>query len=220
MEVDTLCSYLITTHYCNAIEKAGGIPVLLPPTLHVTHQLYICKGIVFPGGGDVNPCLYGEEPHIGLGKFDSLVDAHQLHLAKAALACDFPLLGICKGMQILNIACGGNIYQDLSDYPRLTLSHMQKGPRSDYFHSINIEKNTKLYHLFGSSLLVNSFHHQIIHHLGDGFIASAHSKDGVIEAIEIPDKTFVLGVQWHPEVLISPSYAMELLFESFIHACL
>ena len=216
---ENLPSYLITTHYCKAIEKAGGIPILLPPTLHVMHQLNLCKGLLFPGGGDVNPSLYGEEPSSHLGSFNSLIDAHQLHLAKAAFTYDLPLLGICKGMQILNIAAGRNIYQDLSEYPHPTLCHTQKGPRTDAFHSIEIEENTKLYHLFGKSLVVNSFHHQSIHHLGKNFIPSAYAKDGIIEGIEMRSKSFVLGVQWHPEVLVSMSTSMDLLFEAFIDAC-
>ena len=151
--------------YEEAIFKAGGIPILLPPTSNLTDihsQLNLCNGILLAGGDDLNPLLYGEEPHKHLGETNYLVDTHHLSLTKFALEAQKPILGICRGMQVLNTAKGGNVYQDLSECPHASLQHQQQSPRTNLTHTITTEKDALLYQLLGASFATNSFHHQAI----------------------------------------------------------
>ena len=131
-----------------------------------------------------------------------------------------PILGICRGMQILNIALGGTIYQDLSLRPDLTFSHMQSSlNRSDLFHRVSFSNDSQLFHTFQNFEFTNSFHHQAIHRLGKNLMIAGTSDDGVIEAIESPVHSFVIGVQWHPECLFDLSKATQNLFRNFIKKC-
>lgn len=213
--------------YCNedfslAISKAGGIPLLLPSLDNkgdILNQLMLCDGILLPGGDDINPLLYGEEPSNGLGEVYAKVDEYELILTTFALSNDKPILGICRGCQLLNIALGGNVYQDLNEYPTPHLKHSQKARRHEATHTIDIVPDSLLYSLFGGSIRVNSFHHQAINQLGKGVIATAHSKDGIIEGIQLNSKPFVIGVQWHPEIMLSTSATMLSLFQKFISCC-
>lgn len=213
--------------YCNedfslAISKSGGIPLLLP-TLEsnedILSQLLLCDGILLPGGDDINPLLYGEEPSSNLGEVYSRVDQYEMTLTHFALSHNKPILGICRGCQLLNIVLGGNVYQDLSEYPTTHLKHSQKARRYEATHTINIQPDSLLGVLFGNSLEVNSFHHQAIHNLGKNLVATAHAKDNVIEGIQLMTKPFVLGVQWHPEIMLGNSHAMLPLFQAFINSC-
>lgn len=215
-----------TTHnnqeYDLAIIQGGGLPILLPltsdPTL-IQQQVSLCDGILLAGGDDINPLLYGEEPLKALGETNTDVDIHHLALVKCAIKHQKPILGICRGMQLLNIACGGNVHQDLSDYPRERFKHSQLAPRSQCCHTITTEDDSLLFHLLGPSFPTNSFHHQALHRLGTNISATAWSKDRIIEGIELSNYPFGIGVQWHPEIMLQQSSDMLPLFKAFIEAC-
>lgn len=212
----------ISEEYCQSVSKAGGIPLLLPPTTSLedlTGQLKFCNGLLLPGGDDINPLIYGEEPYKDLGEVHLKVDRYEITLTQLALELNVPILGICRGCQLLNIACGGNVYQDLSEYPSAYLKHTQKAKRYEPTHTISISPSSLLTPIFGTTLSVNSFHHQAINHLGKDLVATAYAKDGIIEAIEMPSRHFVMGVQWHPEIMLMDSDAMLPLFELFVLSC-
>ncbi|MGL4362470.1 MAG: gamma-glutamyl-gamma-aminobutyrate hydrolase family protein [Cellulosilyticaceae bacterium] len=209
--------------YEQCIFKTGGIPLILSVTDKIDliqAQVDCCDGILLAGGDDINPILYGEEPSKNLGETNLLVDSNHLSVAKYALSKRIPILGICRGMQVLNIASGGNVFQDLSEYHTTHLNHSQNAPRTDYCHTVTTEDNSILRKTLGTSFFVNSFHHQAVHKLGENIIATAYSKDRLIEAIEHQDYPFFLGVQWHPEILAVHNNSMSTLFNAFIMACI
>ncbi len=191
--------------YIQAVEKAGGIPV---PIVTADEKLFtrlldMVKALVLSGGGDLDPCFFGEEPCAGLGAISPRRDRQEIRLASLALERDLPVLGICRGAQVLNVAAGGTLYQDLASGRGPGLEHVQKAPRPHPFHSIKVEDRTLLKKALGglASLKVNSFHHQAVKTPARGVKISALSPDGVIEGLEFPDHSFALGVQWHPENL-------------------
>lgn len=208
--------------YLHAIENSGGIPLILPCTEDTAlckSYAALCQGFLFPGGEDISPHLFGEEPLPQNGSTDLATDSFQLQLAMEVLSLKKPFLGICRGMQILNAALGGSIYQDLSLLPAPAISHMQSSRlRSDPFHEIIFKKDSLLYTFYGKSKYVNSFHHQAVHRPGFGLITSAHARDAVIEAIELPSHPFTLGVQWHPECMYETDQKTRELFSHFIKA--
>lgn len=206
--------YSIHADYAEAIEKAGGTPILLLP-----HQALpdFLDGIVLSGGGDIDPLLFGEEPLAQSGEIDPLRDAYEMRLCREALERDLPMLGICRGMQVMNIVTGGKIYQDIGVQAGTTLKHIQQAPRSYGTHSIFVEENSLLTDLWANRrTVVNSLHHQSCSDLGEGFRAIAKSADGLIEAIEHTGCAFAVGVQWHPEAMKTEE--MGLLFSAFLRA--
>lgn len=209
--------------YEKAILRVGGIPLLLPVTSDlevIKAQLDLCQGILLAGGDDLNPLTYSEEPTKLLGETNMATDRCHLAIAHYALITQKPLLGICRGMQVLNVACGGNVYQDLSEYPRERFKHTQTAPRFECCHSISTLEGSLLNQLLGATLQVNSFHHQAIHRLGTKVTDTAWSKDRIIEGIELDDYPFGVGVQWHPEIMLASDNKMLTLFETFISACI
>lgn len=210
----------ISEKFISSVECAGGIPLILPHVHDmedIKAQVDVCDGILLCGGMDIHPIYYGEEPHENLGFVNSKEDEYQIKVARITLNLHKPILGICRGHQLLNIVCGGTLYQDMSEVPLNTIKHDQMSKRYEPYHSINIEKNSKLEKILGSSTLVNSLHHQCIKELGAGLEATAYAKDGVIEAIEMPDHDFVMGLQWHPEEMAMhrDKYMLEI-FKEFI----
>ena len=211
----------ISEKFINSVEYAGGIPLILA---HVNSledikaQIDACDGIMLCGGMDIHPIYYGEEPHERLGFVNSKEDEYQIGVARLSLNLYKPILGICRGHQLLNVVCGGTLYQDMSEVPSETIKHDQISKRYEPYHSINIVKGTKLEALLGSSTVVNSLHHQCIKELGNGLKATAYSKDGVIEAIEMPHRDFVMGCQWHPEEMAAHRNEIMLnIFKEFIN---
>lgn len=149
------------------------------------------------------------------------MDLFQIHFAEEILKRHLPVIGICRGMQVLNAACGGSIYQDLSCQPGDPFLHMQTSQnRSDMWHQIFITKDSHLHELTGDTLYTNSFHHQSVHLLGKNVHACAHTSDGTVEAIEIEGQPFALGVQWHPESMFFTSPCMRELFSLFVRSML
>lgn len=189
--------------YLDAISASGGIPLVLNPRdpKEINELVMRLDGFMLTGGQDVSPLFYGEEPHQKLGTTNYQRDLYELTLTKAALAANKPILGICRGMQIINVALGGTLYQDLGEKADLAVKHQQfPTDWNQPTHSLQFCDNTPLHQLFGDSTLVNSFHHEAIKDLAAGWQAIATSKDGVIEAT-YNQSAKLLGVQWHPERL-------------------
>src|SRR5574344_1950469 len=193
--------------YVNAIKKAGGVPIVIPittDTAEIDAILNIVSGVVMTGGEDIDPLkYYGEEPIREQGEIVPERDVYDYLLVKRAVNKGVPLIGICRGEQILNVAFGGSLYQDIpSQVPGLFVKHNQNAPSSYGTHSIIIDKTSLLYKILGTdTTIVNSFHHQAVKELAPGCKAIAKSKDGVVEGIEMIGNDKVLGVQFHPEGL-------------------
>lgn len=212
--------------YTRSIRLAGGIPVLLPvpveytDEIEVTDYLSICDAILFPGGADIDPSFYGQEPHELLGETNKEMDRFQLALFKAARTAGLPILGICRGIQIINVACGGTLWQDQSLRPveGFRLDHRHYKDAQFGFHQALIEPGSMLASLFpGPHLLVNSLHHQQLDRIGEGLAVVAYSEDGGIEAIEAQDHgPWLCGVQWHPEAMMLRNDMMFPIFTRLV----
>lgn len=210
--------------YVRAVERAGGVPVLIPPLPDESSMRAICDrldGLLLTGGEDVDPDLYGEQPLPECGVADRQRDELELAFTRWALDADTPLLGICRGMQLLNIACGGSLYQDLGTQQPQTQQHAQvHHPRSHRAHDIHILPGSRLASILDTSRhSVNSLHHQAVNRLGDGVRIVAWSPDDVAEAMELPAYAFALAVQYHPEELEPTDEASRRLFSAFVAAC-
>jgi putative glutamine amidotransferase len=215
--------YELKRAYADAVLAAGGLPLVLPYSddPEVLAQLIaMIDGLVVTGGAfDVPPALYGEAPREGLGALKPGRTTFELALIRAALDQRLPLLGVCGGMQILNVALGGSLYQDIgADVPG-ALAHEQKTDRQTPAHPVLVRPGSLLARACGEgTLAVNSTHHQSVRRLGAGLIASASSSDGLAEAIELPAAAFVLGVQWHPELLVQSVPAHLGIYRSLVAA--
>lgn len=196
-------AYFMPRTYSESISRAGGLPIILPYVFQmVDDYLERIDGLLLSGGVDTDPLIWKEEPVPGMGRIDPDRDRFEISLIKKALERELPILGICRGCQILNVAVGGTLIQDLEKQQEKVFKHYQDAPRWYPTHTVIIEEGTKLYQLFGrKEIRVNSVHHQAIKDVGPGFTVSARAKDGVVEAIEKEGKGFVLGVQWHPEAM-------------------
>ncbi|MEG0842991.1 MAG: gamma-glutamyl-gamma-aminobutyrate hydrolase family protein [Romboutsia sp.] len=212
----------VCNDYINTVINGGGVPFIVPVNTNeevIRRQLEIVDGIVISGGWDVNPLLYGEEPENELTFVYPEVDDFDLIAIKIALELEKPILGICRGLQVLNVALGGTMYQDLKYIEESHIKHSQSTKKYLGTHSIKIEEGCKLEVILGNDVLVNSYHHQSIKKLGEGLKAIAYSKDGVIEAIEKEGTKFVVGVQWHPEMMSCNCDKMLDLFKHFTKEC-
>ena len=207
--------------YVKAITQAGGVPVLLPNNLDISTVEEIAAGLdgfLLSGGGDVDPVLFGERPTEKLGTVTPRRDDFELALARYVIAnTDKPVLGICRGIQLMNVAMGGTLHIDLPSDGKLCHS-LSMYPRNVRTHEISILGGTRLEQAMGVKGRVNSFHHQAIKDLADGLMVTAVSEsDNVIEAVEVPGDRYIVGVQWHPEELTEFEEARKL-FTSFIQA--
>jgi putative glutamine amidotransferase len=194
-------TYRLPTDYAAAVAAAGGLALPLVHDLDRAEALLaLCDGLVVTGGAfDVPPELYGEARRPGCGPARPERTAFELALLRLALARDLPLLGVCGGMQLLAVACGGSLHQDLAADLGLG-GHEQPPPKDLPSHPVAVEPGSRLAALVGADPLpVNSTHHQAVRTPGRGVFVSARAPDGVIEAIELPGRRFALGVQWHPE---------------------
>lgn len=209
----------VNNDYITSVVSAGGIPYIIPliedEDIILAHAELI-DGLIMSGGHDVNPLLYGEEPCKELGEILPKRDAFDIFLIKAVMNLKKPILGICRGEQILNVANGGTLYQDLKFSKNCYIKHNQKRLPNFATHTVMIEEKSKLYDILGESSLVNSFHHLAIKDVAKDFKVVAYSKDGIIEAIEKEGNVFVVGVQWHPEMLSKNYPNMLKIFEKLI----
>lgn len=193
--------------YFTSILKAGGVPFIIPPfddTNSLINTLESLDGVLLTGGADINPLFLGEEPIKELHSINPRRDRQELLLARLAADRQIPILGICRGMQLMNAAFGGSLYQDIhSQMEGTRIKHDQDLGRGYASHTVEIEKDSLLYQLFGTeTLAVNSFHHQAVKEVAPGFRATARATDGVIEAMESAEYKPMTGVQWHPECFI------------------
>jgi len=204
--------------YVQAVEAAGGVPLLIPAVAPELAPVYynMLDGLVFSGGDDVDPAYYGEEPQKGLGEIAPARDAFELALASLVLRGNKPALGICRGIQVLNIAAGGTVYQDLSVFS--SLQHYQQAPGWHAAHLIQLDENSRLFGLLKKKQIrVNSFHHQGIKEVGAQLKPAGWSRDGLIEALEACEPSrFIIGVQWHPECSWAKDENSRLLFRALV----
>ena len=208
----------VNQSYIHSVLLAGGIPVLLPTVegeLAIREQLLRVDAVLLSGGSDINPLLFGEEPDAKLEFVLPDRDEYELHLTTFAYQMRKPLLGICRGIQVINVAFGGSLYQDISTQsPNCTLKHSQSSRRDFAGHTVDVSPDSLLHQILGkASLPVNSFHHQAIKIIAPGFSINAMSRDGIIEGIEKQGESFMLGVQWHPEMLVDTYPVMLELFK-------
>lgn len=210
----------IGLEYVSGTADAGAVPLVLP----VTEPEVACSalarvdGLCLPGGPDLDPQFYGEERTARIGPSQPEVDRFQLALAAAAVRLRMPLLAICRGMQTLNVALGGSLIPHLPDDPEATLSHRQEEPGNLPGHVVTVSPQSSLAAITGrTELEVNTFHHQAIRRPGEGLVPVAWSDDSVIEAVEMRDNGFVLGVQWHAELMLDGAVS-RAIFEWFAEA--
>ncbi len=219
-----------TTHsiqntYIQAVITGGGIPLVIPTGVEndAKQITKLLDGLLISGGGDMNPHLFNEEPLPQLGNVTPERDTAELELVRQMLSLDKPILGVCRGHQVLNVAFGGTLYQDIhSQSASALLQHDQKAKRDHQSHSVHLEKGTLLESIAASEkIMVNSFHHQALKDIPSPLIVSGKASDGIVEAIESPDHHFVIGVQWHPEALVeNADQVSKRLFEAYMKACL
>ena len=211
--------YAIRENYCNAVRHAGGLPVLLPHEPDAA-ELYLDRvdGLIVTGGGfDVDPALFGATSRHPTVTTKDRRTAFELSATRGALARGMPVLGICGGQQLLNVALGGTLIQHIPDEVADALPHRQPNPRSEPGHEVCIVAGTLLHRIAGAErLAVNSAHHQAVKDAGPGVVIDAVAEDGVIEGIEDPRRHFCLGVQWHPEFEINE--ADRHIFRAFVAA--
>ena len=191
--------------YIRSLERAGALVRTLDPAIdRLPDAIAGCDGLLLTGGADVDPACYGERDRHPSVELAPERDAYELALARAALDCDLPLLAICRGAQVLNVAAGGSLVQDIPSQLGTPIDHAREHPKDALVHRIAVAPGTCLSVLMGAprshgDIEVNSRHHQSVKEIAPGFVVSATAPDGVIEAIERPAARFCMGVQWHPE---------------------
>lgn len=212
--------------YVQAVLAAGGLPLTLTmydPALDpdgVAQQLSFCDGLLLSGGNaDVDPATYGEEhrPELGITTPDR--DAHELALLAEARRRGIPVLGICRGIQVVNVGYGGTLFQDLPSQRPGSVPHVQTSDRSQPSHDVAVAEGSRLYEMVGARIGVTSFHHQAVKDLGDGLTPVATSDDGLVEAVEATDHPWLLAVQWHPEMSHVADVPSQEVFAAFVDAC-
>ncbi|MDO4581949.1 MAG: gamma-glutamyl-gamma-aminobutyrate hydrolase family protein [Bacillota bacterium] len=203
-------------HYYQALYQAGALPLILPLLPGVAGELLaLCDGLLLAGGGDVEPARYGEERHPSCDEVEPERDAFEIELLWAARRRQLPLLGVCRGLQLINVAYGGSLWQDVSLRDQPTLDHNSSAADGAARHTLRLGE-PRLRALYGGAeqLAVNTMHHQLVRELGAGLIAAAHSADGVIEAAcGGADYPLLLAVQWHPERMMDEQRELNWLIE-------
>jgi putative glutamine amidotransferase len=216
-------TYFLRGRYIRAIEDLGGIPIVLPLVADLGARRRLIShidGLLLTGSGpDLAPELYGERQRYKFRVMSQRRATFELEMAQLARAADLPLLGICGGMQALNVAFGGSLYQDIDSQRPQPLQHRQTAPATRLSHSIKIAPNSVLRRIVGTgSMRVNSAHHQSVKDVAPSLQVSALAPDGIIEAIESPTRRFLLGIQWHPEFLFDRHDRHRRLFEALLDA--
>jgi putative glutamine amidotransferase len=210
--------------YFDGVRMAGGLPVMLPlrPEPQDIPQLYeLCDGLLFTGGQDAAPALYGAAPIRECGQPCPDRDRLETVLFRLAYADDKPVLGICRGIQLINVLLGGTLYQDLpSEHPG-AVEHRMSPPYDRVCHTVRLDRKSPLGQLLGTEELgVNSYHHQGVKGLSPALKAAAYAPDGLVEAIYAPGRRFLWAVQWHPEYSLRSSPSSAAIFRAFLRACL
>ena len=216
--------YIMNQTYVRTLENLGALPVLIPLQMSEATLRGIFErldGLLLPGGEDIDPWAYGEERHAQLGSTDKERDRVEMLLTRWALEEGMPIFGVCRGVQVMNVVCGGSLYQDLTSQMPALNKHDYFPPSFERYrisHQIAIEPDSRLAHSLGAVHEVNSMHHQGIAELGAGLSVSAIAEDGLAEALEVRDLPFVVGVQWHPEELAKTDQHSAGLFYDFVAA--
>lgn len=209
----------------NAITRGGGLPVIIPVGLDTDSLRGIydrVDGLLIPGGSDINPARYHATAHSSVSGIDDQRDETEFSLVRWAVEDDRPILGICRGNQVFNVALGGSLIQDVPSQVQTNIKHNYTPLDMDiarYVHDVTIDPDSRIAAILGQTRLpVNSLHHQGIGVVAPGLKVTAHAPDGVIEALEVPDRHFAMSVQWHPEIMIEYDETMPRLFAAFIEA--
>lgn len=215
-------NYRLRPGYMDAVACAGGIPVMLHPSEDeaVLDQLIeSCDGFIFSGGQDIEPALYGEEKLNSCEECMPERDSYEMKFLKLVLDCNKPVLGICRGIQVFNVLLGGSLYQDVPSQLGTAVKHRAEVVGEAAMHTITVCGNTPLAKLTGDSVInVNSFHHQAIKMPAPGLEIMAKAEDGVVEAVYLPEKSFAVAVQWHPELMYKSDKNALALFEALVEA--
>lgn len=210
-------------NYLTSILSEGGIPLILPltsdeETLKKASEL--CSGFLFPGGVDLHPSLFGEDTLQSCGEICPLRDSMELKVMELVLKSNVPVLGVCRGIQTMNVALGGTLYQDIPAQTAGRLCHAQRPPYDFGVHRIRIEKDSLLFEILGKeSVLVNSMHHQAVKAPAPSLSVAASAPDGIVECLWRPESRFFIGVQWHPEYMYDSSEDAKKIFRAFVKAC-
>jgi putative glutamine amidotransferase len=217
-------SLSVSTDYIQAVIKFGGVPIVLPNLQEegIDSFVQLIDGLLLTGGGDIDPTLFGEEPLQKLGNITPERDEFEIAIIQKMLKLNKPILGICRGFQIMNIAVGGDMYQDIyTQTEKRLLQHTQHAPRWHASHFVQVKKGTILSGIVQrEKFKINSFHHQAVRKIPNEFKVSALASDGIIEAFESKIHTFVMGLQWHPESMISKNDPVSsAIFKAFIMSC-
>lgn len=209
--------------YLDCLQRAGAIPLTLPQELkkeELEQVAELCDGFLFTGGHDINPALYGEQRLPECGLWNDKRDTLELALFAAAYAQDIPLLGICRGIQLVNVALGGTLYQDLPSQHGTQTEHHMTAPYDRPCHNVALKQGTPLQALLGCETMgVNSYHHQAVKKMAPELREMARSEDGLTEAVYDPTKAFLWAVQWHPEFAYQSDPKAYAIVEEFVRAC-
>jgi putative glutamine amidotransferase len=211
--------YALRQNYSDSVERAGGLPVLLPHEPdRAADYLDRIAGLLIAGGAfDIDPAMFGATERHPTVKLKGRRTAFEAAIVRGAIGRDLPVLGICGGQQLLNVILGGTLYQHIPDEVAQSLAHEQPNPRTEPGHDVTVKEGTLLHRICGvTTLSVNSAHHQAAKEVGPGIVINAVAEDGVIEGIEDPKRRFCLGVQWHPEYSISAGD--DRIFGAFVDA--
>ena len=219
MGTDLFRKYM-KSKYVKSLERAGATVrwIELDDTEKAIRETLSCDGLLLPGGADIDPILYGREREEKCGKPNELRDKNDFQIFGAFVETKKPILCICRGFQLLNTVYGGTLYQDIADIKKCSHSDFLKRAKS--IHKVSVAKDTKLYGIFGKSEVgVNSLHHQAVENVGRNLIVSAVSEDGFVEALELKEHPFCIGVQWHPEHMSKKDALQQKLFDEFVKNC-
>lgn len=209
----------VNKDYVDAVIRAGGVPLIIPFSTDkevIISQAQLIDGLILSGGHDINPYNYGQEPSQKIGETFPERDTYEMILLEESKKRNIPILGICRGFQLINVAAGGTLYQDLSLIPGNILKHNQVSNPTLKTHKVEIKENSFISSIFGKETMVNSFHHQVINKVANDFIVVAKASDGVVEAIEHKTYKFLVAVQWHPEMLAVNCEKARELFSKFV----
>lgn len=200
---DNFISHEINNNFSKLILKSGGIPIIIPQINDenlLEEYINMVDALILVGGSDISPYLYNEGPCRYLENTSPIRDKVEIYLIEKAIERKIPIFGVCRGMQLLNIYFGGTLYQDIYSQCENVFNHSDREKmKIIYYHEIEIEKNSRLYDIYGPKLIVNSFHHQAIKDIAKDFKITAKSSDGIIEGMEYKKEQLIIGIQFHPE---------------------
>ncbi|MGE7977153.1 gamma-glutamyl-gamma-aminobutyrate hydrolase family protein [Psychrobacillus sp. NPDC093200] len=218
-------SYYLSSVYSDTVLQAGGVPLLIPliPDKDMNQLCQQIDGLIITGGEDIDPAYYGELPHPALKRITPQLDEMEFALVQKILELDKPYIGTCRGLHMLNVVMGGSLHQSIHDQrEEYSFLHRQNAIRTHRSHPVKLDKKSKVFQMFQEEeFKVNSFHHQGVNRVGEGLKVAATAPDGIVEAVESENHTFIYGFQWHPEefALIGDEPSKKL-FAKFIEAAI